>query len=95
MQKFLGQNLLEEIIRQRRIEFAFEGHRFFDVRRWKLGDTYLNKPVTGMRIINTAGVLTFTPFEVEKRVFADKNYLYPFSQNDINRQPALIQNPGY
>ncbi|GAB2816371.1 RagB/SusD family nutrient uptake outer membrane protein [Ferruginibacter profundus] len=92
----LTQSQMRDRIRnERRIELCFEGHRFFDVRRWKLGDTYLNKPVTGMRIINTAGVLTFTPFEVEKRVFADKNYLYPFSQNDINRQPALIQNPGY
>jgi len=85
----------DRIRNERRIELCFEGHRFFDLRRWKLGDTYLNKPVTGMRIINTAGVLTFTPFEVEKRVFTDKNYLYPFSQNDINRQPAVIQNLGY
>lgn len=92
----LTQSQMRDRIRnERRVELCFEGHRFFDVRRWKLGDVYLNKPVTGMRITNTAGVLTFAPFEVEKRVFTDKNYLFPFSQNDINRQPALIQNPGY
>jgi starch-binding outer membrane protein, SusD/RagB family len=85
----------DRIRNERRIELCFEGHRFFDVRRWKLGAVLLNKPVTGIRITNTAGVLTYTTFEVETRVFQDKNYLFPFSQNDINRQPALIQNPGY
>jgi hypothetical protein len=80
---------------ERRIELCFEGHRFFDVRRWKLGDQFLNKPVTGINITNNAGTLTFTRFTVEQRVFQDKNYLFPFSQNDINRQPALLQNPGY
>lgn len=85
----------ERIKNERRVELCFEGHRFFDIRRWKEGSLYLNKPVTGMRIVNTAGVLTFTRFQVENRVFTDKNYLFPFSQNDINRQPALIQNPGY
>ncbi|MGF2410730.1 RagB/SusD family nutrient uptake outer membrane protein [Ferruginibacter sp.] len=81
---------------ERRVELCFEGHRFYDVRRWKLGDTFLNKPVTGMNItVNTNGTLNFTRFQVETRSFADKNYLFPFSQNDVNRQPALIQNPGY
>jgi hypothetical protein len=37
-----GANLLEEIIRQRRIEFAFEGHRFFDLKR--LGRDLIKSP---------------------------------------------------
>lgn len=81
---------------ERRVELCFEGHRFFDVRRWKLGEELLNKPVTGMRIEKTGtNTYTYTRFQVEQRVFADKNYLFPFSQNDINRQPAVIQNTGY
>jgi len=86
----------ERIQNERRVELCFEGHRFYDVRRWKLGETFLNKPVTGMRItIDGAGVTTYARFEVERRSFQEKNYLYPFSQNTINRQPALIQNTGY
>jgi starch-binding outer membrane protein, SusD/RagB family len=85
-----------KIQNERRVEFCFEGHRFYDVRRWKLGMQFFNKPVSGIRITpNSNGTLSYTVFEVEKRVFDNKNYLYPFSQNDINRQPALIQNPGY
>ena len=81
---------------ERRVELCFEGHRFFDVRRWKLGTQLLNKPVTGMRIVKEAnGTYTYSRFQVENRVFTEKNYLFPFSQSDMNRQPALVQNPGY
>ncbi|MFN0257752.1 RagB/SusD family nutrient uptake outer membrane protein [Pedobacter ureilyticus] len=86
----------ERIHNERRVELCFEGHRFFDVRRWKQGELYLNKPVTGMRIVvDGSGATSYTRFEVEKRIFSEKNYLYPFSQNTVNRQPALIQNTGY
>ncbi len=86
----------ERIQNERRVELCFEGHRFYDLRRWKLGDAFLNKPVTGMRItIDGSGATTYSRFEVERRVFLDKNYLYPFSQNTVNRQPALAQNTGY
>ena len=81
---------------ERRVELCFEGHRFYDVRRWKLGESVLNRPVTGMRITKNAnGTYSYQRFAVESRVFSAKNYWFPFSQNDINRQPALIQNPGY
>lgn len=86
----------QRIQNERRVELCFEGHRFYDIRRWKLGEQLLNKPITGMNIVkNTNGTFTYTPFVVEQRVFTEKNYLFPFSQNDINRQPALTQNPGY
>ncbi len=81
---------------ERRVELCFEGHRFFDVRRWKKGEEFFNKPVTGMKITKT-GTSTFTyeRFVVENRVFSEKNYLYPISQSNLNRAPALGQNPGY
>ena len=93
----LGKDAMRlRIQNERRVELCFEGHRFFDLRRWKLGSQYLNSPVTGMRITKNAnGTYNYSRFMVENRVFNEKNYLYPFSQNDINRQPALEQNPGY
>jgi hypothetical protein len=82
---------------ERRIELCFEGHRFFDVRRWKKGEEFFNKPVSGMKITKNAstGAFTYEPFVVENRVFTAKNYLYPISQSNLNRAPALRQNPGY
>lgn len=82
---------------ERRVELCFEGHRFFDVRRWKKGEEFFNKPITGMRITRNAatGAFTYERFQVENRVFTAKNYLYPISQSNLNRAPALLQNPGY
>lgn len=81
---------------ERRVELCFEGHRFYDVRRWKIAETVLNKPVTGMRISKNAnGTYNYQRFEVERRVFSSRNYWFPFSQSTVNRQPALGQNFGY
>jgi hypothetical protein len=86
----------ERIHNERRVELSLEGHRFFDVRRWKEGARFLNVPVTGMRITRNAnGTFSYQRFQVETRVFTDKNYLYPISQTELNRAPALKQNPGY
>jgi hypothetical protein len=86
----------ERIHNERRVELCFEGHRFFDVRRWKEGARFFNGPVTGMRITrSSSGTFSYERFEVQTRVFTDRNYLYPISQNELNRSPALKQNPGY
>lgn len=85
----------ERIKNERMVELCFEGHRFFDVRRWKEGELYFNRPVTGMRITQNGSVYSYERFQVENRVFSVKNYLFPFSQSVINRQPAIVQNPGY
>lgn len=88
--------LRKRIRNERRVELCFEEQRFYDVRRWKEGEITFNKPVTGMRITQiTPTTFTYTPFTVENRVFTAKNYLYPISQNELNRAPKLGQNPGY
>jgi hypothetical protein len=93
----LTKDQMRDIIHnERRVELCFEGHRFYDVRRWKKGEDFFNKPVTGMRITRQAnGTFNYERFVVENRVFTNRNYFYPFSQSDINRQPALIQNPNW
>ena len=81
---------------ERRVELCFEEQRFYDVRRWKEGEIYFNKPITGMRITKNAnGTFNYERFTVENRVFTEKNYLFPISQNELNRAPALGQNKGY
>jgi hypothetical protein len=88
--------LRKRIRNERRVELCFEEQRFYDVRRWKEGEATFNKPVTGMRIVQVnPTTFTYTPFTVENRVFTARNYLYPISQNELNRAPALGQNPGY
>lgn len=85
----------ERIQNERRVELCFEGHRFFDVRRWKKGAEFFNKPVTGIQITKVGTTLTYTPFTVESRIFQDKNYLFPIPQTELNKTTKLKQNLGY
>ncbi|WP_295120117.1 RagB/SusD family nutrient uptake outer membrane protein [uncultured Chitinophaga sp.] len=89
------EQMRERIKNERRVELCFEEQRFFDVRRWKEGDTYFDAAVHGMRITKSGTTLTYTPFVIETRVFAAKNYFYPIQQSEINRAKKLGQNPGY
>ena len=93
----LSQTQMRDRIRnERRVELCFEEHRFFDVRRWNIGEATFNAPVRGMKIIKTGTTtFTYTPFVVENRIFTSKNYLYPISQIELSRAPKLTQNPGY
>lgn len=84
---------------ERRIELAFETHRFFDVRRWKiLGDT--DKFVTGMRITKDGDDLTYTRFKFADRdCSSDKYLLYAVDPLEVNKMNAIAgedwQNPGW
>jgi starch-binding outer membrane protein, SusD/RagB family len=92
----LSQDEMRQRIRnERRVELCFEEQRFYDVRRWKIGEATFNGPVHGMHITKTGTTLTYNPFVVENRVFTAKNYLFPISQTELNKAPALEQNPGY
>jgi hypothetical protein len=96
-----NQTTLRSLIRrERRVEFAFEGLRYFDIQRWQIGPQVMNGPVYGAQLgtVNAAtGQYTITgdSIKVETRVFANKNYLWPVPQSEININKALTQNPGY
>lgn len=93
-----GPALFARIINERRIELAFEGHRFFDVRRWEIAPTVLNINAQEMHIAKDAatGIKTYTVRDfLPERKFFDKNYLLPIPQSEIERSPSFSQNPGY
>ncbi|MNL03556.1 SusD family protein [compost metagenome] len=92
----LGKEAMRLRIRhERMIELAFENHRFWDVRRWKIAPAVLTK-MYGVRITKTGTVYKYERFLVEDRVFdQSKNYLYPIPQTEINKDRALVQNPNY
>jgi hypothetical protein len=80
---------------ERRIELAYEGHRFFDVRRWVIADQAENITGQGMEVDRTNFVPTYKIFDVRSHVFNTKMYLWPFPQTEIGKGAGLIQNPGY
>ncbi|HMP93544.1 MAG TPA: RagB/SusD family nutrient uptake outer membrane protein, partial [Phnomibacter sp.] len=87
----------ELIQNERRIELAFEEHRFWDIRRWKLAETVMNTPVKGMRIQKTGtNQFTYTVFDAAPSVFdASKMYWLPIPFSEIQTNPNMRQNPGW
>ena len=87
--------------RERRVELAMEGLRWYDIQRWKIGEEVMNGPVYGLRFskIDANGNVTYTSTEhakIEDRVFdPSKNYLWPIPQGQIDLAKQVQQNPGY
>jgi hypothetical protein len=93
---------MRQIIRdERRIELSFEDHRFWDIRRWKIGASTYGKPLRAMKITNTGTatnfIYTYQEFDLTKpSVFIDPAMnLLPIPQTQINISKKLIQNPGW
>lgn len=85
----------ERIRHERRIELAFETHRFWDVRRWRIGEQVF-KTAWGMRITrNTNATYKYERFITENRIYRPAFDLFPIPQTEIERNKALAQNPGY
>ena len=75
---------------ERRVELAFEDHRFWDIRRWKTGDE--TTEIYGLSIEfggNSEKVL------VQSRVWDDRMYFYPISASETFKNLELEQNPGW
>lgn len=95
------EEMRERIMHERKVELAFEGHRYWDLRRWKLAETVLhNKYFHGMKVtINENGSKNYEVFEVNtlpKQTFLPKHYLMPIHQAEIQKNPQLGgNNPGY
>ncbi|MGV3509696.1 MAG: RagB/SusD family nutrient uptake outer membrane protein [Sphingobacteriaceae bacterium] len=92
----LSQLQMREIIRnERRKELAFEGHRFFDVRRWKIAEEAEGRQMHGTEPVRTATGTTYNTIEVRKRSFTPRMYLWPIPQSEVGKSPELLQNPLY
>lgn len=96
-----GAALKERYQNERRIEMAFEDQRFFDVRRWMIGE-HAYHPMHGVEIVyklnpdkSTAEIPTITPVEITTGKWDDKAYFMPISRSEMNKNTALVQNPGY
>lgn len=95
--KFSTVDGLREIIQQERgIELAFEGSRFWDLRRWKTAAKKMNAPIYGWNITqetieeyNTRVLLFSQTFN------APRDYLWPINEYDIQINPNLVQNTGW
>jgi len=84
----------EKIRHERRIEFAFEEQRFWDVRRWKIGNQ--TEKIYSQRIYKRDnGTYRYDAELLEIRLWNDKYSLLPMWENEMLKNKSLVQNPGW
>ena len=86
----MGDAFMTRLRNERRIELAFEDHRFWDIRRWKIGAVV--KDVYGVQVSKSGD---YVKIKVRERAWDDKMYLYPISKGELNKNPGLGQNAGW
>jgi hypothetical protein len=102
-QKYNDMSTLRELVRrERRVELAMEGLRTYDIYRWRTAEEVLQGPAYGVRpgrLNEQTGEVVFTSDEhIEKEIRnfdPGKHYLWPIPQEEMDVNPAMMQNPGY
>lgn len=97
----------EKIRHERKVELAFEGHRYWDVRRWRTATKELSRSFSGLRyILDYASymkgekkykleVLNDIDGSVAKPLFHEENYYLPITLDRTSNNPNLVENPYY
>tara|TARA_R110002050_G_scaffold70899_4_gene152686 strand:+ start:8840 stop:10639 length:1800 start_codon:yes stop_codon:yes gene_type:complete len=92
----------EKIRHERKVELAFEGHRYWDVRRWRIATTVLSEVRSGVRYYldyNTMKIQLIINPNVEDNTaivpFVQANYYLPITLARTSNNPNLVENPGY
>lgn len=83
---------------ERSVELAFEEHRGFDARRWKIAEATFGGATWGWRTFFNpqTNELTYTRYNFQNRIYKKHWDLYPIPQNEIEKSKgSLVQNPGY
>lgn len=89
-----GDALFQAIRQERKIELAYEGHLYWDMRRWKLAHTaYNNYRVHGMKIAQSGAgyVYEIVDADLQDRVFLEKTYVLPIPYSELVNNSAIEQ----
>lgn len=89
-------DMRDKIRNERRVELSFEEHRFFDIRRWKIGMTWFKDPIRKVQITkNPDGSLQYNYPKWEDRDFKEFQDFLPIPQSEMDKNGKLTQNTGY
>ncbi|MEX6686455.1 RagB/SusD family nutrient uptake outer membrane protein [Danxiaibacter flavus] len=89
----------EKVRHERQVELAFESHRYWDIRRWRIADKILNNSKTSallpyLVLSNNSYIFKTSPVGFPK-TFTTNLYYERVDPNEISKNPKLVQNPGY
>lgn len=87
-----GETLRTRLYNERRVEFAFEEHRYFDVRRWKIAMDTENRPYYGVEIVKdvNTGEMVYNDLLLGQRKFTEQMYLLPIETNEIRKNNGTL-----
>ncbi len=89
----------EDIVNERKVELAFERHRYWDLKRWRLAEQFLNQQYSGIQFTWDVASDTYAIRKINGenvvRLFKPQDYYLPIPIDDIENNNALIQNPGF
>ena len=93
---------MENIRHERKIELAFEGHRYWDLRRWRIAEDVLTKNRSGLRYVLDYNTRNFKLQIIPKMdgansnpIFYSYNYYFPITIARTSENNNLLENPGY
>ena len=102
LESYSGEALRDRLRNERKIELAFEDHRYWDVRRWRIAEEVLSVQTFGLRSTRNIGPSGDVSFlyevieaEAEQMQFLPHHYVIPIGQDRINNNTKLVENPGY
>lgn len=84
---------MKRLKNERRVELAFEGHRFWDLRRWKELDAI--KDIYGVKVTKEENEVVYKRGLVNTNFVDDKLYFYPIANTELFRNGKLVQNIGW
>ena len=98
----LTQISMDKIKHERKIELAFEGHRYWDIRRWRTAVNDLTRYFAGLRYILDVEtkklqlqVIENDHGSITSPTFYEYNYYLPITLARTGSNPNLVENPGY
>lgn len=91
-----SQQEMRQIVRHERlVELAFEGLRFFDIRRWHIADAVMPGTVYGATYLDKNGDLQTVSIPGWNQIWNPRDYLWPIPQKELDLDPNLTQNTGW
>jgi hypothetical protein len=94
--KPLTKDGMRDIIRRERMnELVFEGARFWDMRRWKTAEEYMNRPIRGLNVMGSTDDDFYQETVLFEPKFERKDYFFPVRANTLLYNFNLLQSPGW
>lgn len=93
--KPLTKDGMREIIHQERLIELFCETSYWDMRRWRMTEDYMNQPIKGWNVQGEADTEYYEVKTIAYPTFSMKDYLTPISFGSIEQNPNIVQNPGW